>query len=264
MTPDEPSDPPVQHARTARGPFAYTDEGAGPVLVALHGLPGSVRDFRWLAPELQGIRLVRLDQPGFGDTPLATEPSVRLQRRGAWVHEALDALGIDACIVLGHSFGGGLASEVAASRPERVRGLVLLASIGVRWHRGRRSFRWWPVLSVGLRLPVIGPPLLRRAREAYVEAGFPKRLSDEAIANTAHRVAWLSLERHKQNLASLRIPTLVAWTEDDHLVEKAISEELYWACPHGPRLAFPDGGHNLQKTRAVELGEALTAWVPGV
>ena len=36
-------------------------------------------------------------------------------------------------------------------------------------------------------------------------------------------------------------------------VEPAIAQELGAACPAGPRISYPDGGHNLQKTRSVEL-----------
>jgi pimeloyl-ACP methyl ester carboxylesterase len=53
---------------------------------------------------------------------------------------------------------------------------------------------------------------------------------------------------------------MVACARDDPFVEVAISKELYWRCPEGPRLEFPDGGHNIQKSRAVELAAALDAW----
>ena len=62
MTPESPSDPELQTVEVLGGPIAYTDEGEGQPLVAVHGLPGSVRDFRWLAPALpESIRLLRVD-----------------------------------------------------------------------------------------------------------------------------------------------------------------------------------------------------------
>ena len=49
----------------------------------------------------------------------------------AWVERFLDALGADEpVLVLGHSFGGGIATRFAHDRPERVRYLVLLNSVG--------------------------------------------------------------------------------------------------------------------------------------
>ena len=55
--------------------LAYTDEGTGPVVLAIHGCPGSVRDWRWLGhPLASHFRLIRLDLPGFGETPLGHSP----------------------------------------------------------------------------------------------------------------------------------------------------------------------------------------------
>ena len=75
MTPDEPSDPTRRFARTAAGPFGFTEEGSGADLVLLHGLPGSARDFRWLCAALAGrVHSIRIEQPGFGLTPLPVVP----------------------------------------------------------------------------------------------------------------------------------------------------------------------------------------------
>src|SRR6185503_8131495 len=92
MTPERPSDPPPASGWLRPGPFGYTDEGEGAALVALHGLPGSARDYRWLAPELEGVRLVRLEQPGFGATAVVTEPDPTLAARTEFVLDALRAM----------------------------------------------------------------------------------------------------------------------------------------------------------------------------
>src|SRR5688500_7794578 len=106
MTPERPSDPPEVSGWLPRGPFGYTDEGEGVALVALHGLPGTVRDFRWLAPAISpGVRSIRLEQAGFGGTPVATEPDPSLAARTELVIAMLDALSIDRFVVLGHSMG---------------------------------------------------------------------------------------------------------------------------------------------------------------
>lgn len=266
MTPETPADPEVQIVQLAAGPVAYTDEGPpdAPVILMLHGLPGSIRDFRWLTPALPDFRVLRLDQPGFGQTPLATCPTSDIGPLATLVGELVDRLGAREVFVLGHSFGGMVATEVALLLGDRARGLVLLSSVGIRPHRGRRSVRWWPALSLGLRMPLVRDRILPPLREGYVRAGFSRSLPDQALVQSAHRVAWCDFERHARNLRTLRLPTAVAWCEDDPMVEPAISEELYWNSPTGPRIAFGSGGHNLQKTRAIELGEALSAWIPQV
>ena len=111
-----PSDPERQWLHLPRGPFAYTDEGTGPVVLAIHGCPGSVRDWRWLGhPLASHFRLIRLDLPGFGETPLATAPGASMEARGDALIQIMDALNIDECILIAHSAGGVVAMEVASS-----------------------------------------------------------------------------------------------------------------------------------------------------
>ena len=264
MTPEQPSDPELRTVDVGGVPLAYTDEGQGLAVAAVHGLPGSARDFRWLAPALPaGLRLLRVEMPGFGDSPgrgfLGHRPAARVQVLRGFA----DALGLEAVLVLGHSFGGMVATEWAAADP-RVRALALVNSVGRRIHRGLR--RTMPPsravgMSVALRTPGLRTPLLGRFRESMTKAGFRHGLTDPVLVAMTDCLTHADWERHTENLAALRVPTLVAWADDDPLIETEISEDLYWACPQGPRICYPDGGHNLQKTRAVELAEALGTWV---
>jgi pimeloyl-ACP methyl ester carboxylesterase len=263
MTPDRPSDPPLHAGWLREGPFSYTDEGeVGPVLVALHGLPGSARDFRWLAPNLvQHARLIRLEQPGFGGTPARTERSPTLAARARFVTRALDAIGIDRFFVLGHSMGGPLAIAVAASLRERVDGLALLASVGVRPHRMVRKFGRAPDLARMLEAPIVGRALLVPMRTAYKRAGFSASTPDEAIRATQRIFSQSSFPDVMRAVREVRCPSFLAWAEDDSFVESTIGLELGSLLPSGPRIAFPDGGHNVQKSRAIELADAIAKWM---
>jgi len=52
-------------------------------------------------------------------------------------------------------------------------------------------------------------------------------------------------------------PALIAYARDDHMIEIEVAEELAAAVPGARVVAFDEGGHNIQKTRAVELGAAI-------
>jgi pimeloyl-ACP methyl ester carboxylesterase len=52
-------------------------------------------------------------------------------------------------------------------------------------------------------------------------------------------------------------PALIAYARDDHMIETAVAEELAAAVPGARVMAFDEGGHNIQKTRAAELGAAI-------
>lgn len=96
-----------------------------------------MRDFRYLAPPLtKRLRLVRVDLPGFGGSA-PDEAAIRsLRGRGRAVLDLADHLGLKRFGLIGHSMGGGTALVLGALARERLSHLVLLASVGLRPHRG--------------------------------------------------------------------------------------------------------------------------------
>ncbi len=262
MQPETPRDPPLRTLHLGDGPVAYCEEGAGLPVLALHGAPGSVRDFRWLASCLgTDVRFIRVDLPGFGQTPLSTLPSAGFDPRSALMMRFADALGLDRFVVLGHSIGGALAMQIAADAPDRVAGLALLASMGLRPHRPFRENPSAGRISAWLRVPIAGHLLTGLVRKGFERTGFPRGMSPTSVRQTMALVAEIDFERQNRNLERLQMPTLVAWAEDDRLIEAEVSAELAAACPDGPRLPFATGGHNVQKTQAVEIGAALRDWL---
>lgn len=239
---------------------AYADEGAGPLIVAVHGVPGGRRDFRRLAAELTpGFRVVRLDLPGFGESPPA--PAVDSPARAAaCIVDFLADLG-EPAILVGHSMGGAVALRVAVAAPARVRGLALLASPGLRPHRiyFRRTAQ---VFSRLLRHDVVARLLARPIAHVYARAGLPTNTSPISRVLGIHYGAGLHFADQRRLVAQLRTPTLVAWADDDRLVEPEILAEMADACPPGPRLHFARAGHNLPGRVPAELAAAIAAWSP--
>lgn len=97
-------------------------------VVLLHGQPGLGSDWQDVIQRLPGtLRCLALDRPGYGSSAL---------RPGGFAHNAsavvdeLDARGVERAVLVGHSYGGGVALSVAASAPHRVEALVLLATVG--------------------------------------------------------------------------------------------------------------------------------------
>ncbi len=261
MTPDQPLDPPRRQLDLSGGRLAYTDEGQGPPVVAIHGLPGSVRDWRWLAPALlPDLRLLRVDLPGLGQSDAAL-CAPRVPAVAAVLAEALDRLGIDRVVLLGHSFGTAVAVAMATALPDRVAGLALLGPIGSRVHQGFRSFPAKGLLARLVELPgahgILGPGLQR----AFVAAGFPRSTTIDDAVQTLRLVGRFSFPEHRKRLSALTQPVLLGWCADDRLVEAPVVDHLAQLVPAGPRLRFDTGGHNLQKTRAVELGRAMRPFV---
>ncbi len=113
----------------------YLDEGAGPVLLAVHGNPTwsfywrelvlALRDrYRIVAPDLIGC--------GLSDKPPPGAYAYRLERRVANLVELVERLGLERVTLVAHDWGGLVGLGAAVARPRRFARLVLLNTAGFR------------------------------------------------------------------------------------------------------------------------------------
>ena len=121
-------------------PTAVIDTGtpvaaAAPPVLLLHGSGPGVTAFanwRLVIPALStDRRVIAPDQLGFGGTATGER---RTYGRAVWTGHALallDTLGIGTVDIIGNSMGGAIALSIAAARPQAVRRLVLMGSMGV-------------------------------------------------------------------------------------------------------------------------------------
>lgn len=104
----------------------YTDEGKGIPVLALAGLTRTGRDFDFVAPHLQGVRLVRLDYRGRGQSDWDSNwANYAIPVEGRDAIELLDHLGIEKAAILGTSRGGIIAMVLAAVAKDRLLGVAL-------------------------------------------------------------------------------------------------------------------------------------------
>src|SRR5580692_3060300 len=97
-------------------------------VVLLHGQPGSGADWQQVADLLPpALNVVALDRPGYG---ASRQPAGGFAYGARAVLAELDARGIGQAVLVGHSYGGGVALSAAQLAPRRVEALVLLASVG--------------------------------------------------------------------------------------------------------------------------------------
>jgi pimeloyl-ACP methyl ester carboxylesterase len=109
----------------------YAVGGAGPPLVLVHGLGGTIENWRAVAPALAARhRVVVLDLPGHGRSSLLSEArNVDPLSRAAL--EIAEAEEIRGGVWIGHSLGGVVAIRAAVLRPDTVRGVVVAAAAGI-------------------------------------------------------------------------------------------------------------------------------------
>jgi pimeloyl-ACP methyl ester carboxylesterase len=261
--PQPVSDPPLTALELPHGVLTYSDEGPrdAPALLAVHGIPGSVRDFRHLAPLLtERLRFIRIDLPGFGGSAPLHPDVDTFGSRAQVVVDLADALGLPQFSILGHSMGGGTALVLAATHPERVRLLVLVASVALSCHRGLGlPPTAFALMGRLVQTPGLGDLLLPLMRAQYKRRRLPgaETMGRLEMARQLRAIAAADFALLRRSVDAALPRTLVAYARDDHMIETHVSEELARALSHARLLAFDSGGHNLQKTRAGELARAL-------
>ncbi|MAM62322.1 alpha/beta hydrolase [Maritimibacter sp. UBA3975] len=116
----------IQHFTTPDGiEIAFTDEGEGLPVIALSGLTRNLRDFDFVALHLPGVRLIRMDYRGRGQSGWADWSTYAVPNEGGDVIGLMQHLGIERAAFLGTSRGGLISMFLAATQPDKVIGVCL-------------------------------------------------------------------------------------------------------------------------------------------
>lgn len=115
------------YATIAAGQIHYAAvAGDGIPIIFIHK---TVSTFRmWLPVMAQmpaGHAMIAFDTPGFGES-FDPDHAVAIGQYADWIGEAIDALGIDHCHLVGHHTGAFIALDLAAKRPDRTTTLTLI------------------------------------------------------------------------------------------------------------------------------------------
>ncbi|MGH9245290.1 MAG: alpha/beta fold hydrolase [Acidimicrobiales bacterium] len=243
----------VEDIRVGRHRIRVSIAGRGHPLLLVMGLGGNIEMWAPLERELvaRGFETIAYDAPGTG---ASSRPGVPLRMPGIadLAARLLDTLGYRTVDVLGVSFGGALAQELAHRRPTRVRRLVLAAtSAGLGSRPG--SLRALAILATPLRY--YSPTYLRRvaptlyggrvAREPRLLREFERaRMSrPPSLAGYAAQLyaasGWSSLPW----LHRLTQPTLVLAGDDDPIIPVVNARQLVHRLPNARLEVFAGGGH---------------------
>lgn len=208
----------------------YGTIGHGHPVLFLHGWALAHHAYRDALRPLAdlGCQVFAPALPGFGGTQDLPHRQFGLPGYGAWTDEFCAAVAMtEPAIVIGHSFGGGVAIQLAASVPSRVGSLVLLNSIGGKWDQGhlmaeRPLWRW------GLALPsdVLGAGIAKAVPALLEDAVLNIVRNPRGVYRVATLARRADLDPELRTVRRRGTPVTVVHANADAIVPKSSFDSL--------------------------------------
>lgn len=194
--------------------FGQVHGDGPPLVVALHGWGRRGADFDAV---LAGLDAVALDLPGFGATP---PPDLAMGAVGyaEAVRDALTAVGTGPFVLVGHSFGGRVATVLAATNPDLASGLVLTGVPLIRRGGGRKPSMGYRLLRKAHDLGLVSDDRMERERRSRGSADY------RAATGVMRDVLVMAVnESYEAQLADLRCRVSLVWGAEDLDVPPAVA-----------------------------------------
>ena len=273
----------AQDEETAAAADAQTDRhaaGPGPhELVLLHGQPGSPADWQQVATRLPArLHAVAPDRPGYGSSRL---PAGGFAANARAVLDDLDSRGIKRAVLVGHSYGGGVALSAASMAPGRVEAVILLASVGPGCVNG-----WDRLLAApgaGQLCALVAwrlTPWIARARLAWLGRRRGGALRPDEHVNwqvwghaghgqgalwrtflAEQRALLRELGELERAIGSVQAPVLLLADPRDTLVPIDTARRLARALPDARLQLVHGAGHHLPRRAPDAVADAIAAFL---
>jgi pimeloyl-ACP methyl ester carboxylesterase len=232
--------------------YAHRAGRRGHPFACIHGFGGDKETWLLMAalvPRSRGLALI--DLPGHGASADVAERDASIRHHAEAVVRVLDHARIDRAIVCGNSMGGGVALRLAAAYPDRVAGLVLVASIGRDIHDG--PARGWvegdnplipraedvdKFMAIALeRPPPVGKAVIRHVIMERVRRAdsLHKLFRGFVLAGDADGVP--------RDVSRIDQRALVIHGEQDRIISKRVAEDLVQALPRAELVVMRGVGH---------------------
>lgn len=231
-------------------PVRYEAAGEGEPVVLVHGLSGSTRWWSRNVPALaRQYRVYLVDLPGFG-TMRSLRRRFVLAEAASWLSEWMKVVGLERVHLVGHSMGGYVSVRLAATQPEVVRRLVLVAPAGVPAGRSMLGHLIPLLLAARHATPSFMPVLIRDAL----------KMGPMTLWRAARD---LLAEDVREDLRKIESPTLLVWGENDPLIPPTVGDLLQEEIPNSRLILLRNAGHVPMFDRPREFDAALLAFLAG-
>lgn len=248
----------------------YHDLGYGNTVLMIHGSGPGVSawaNWRLVMPELaKKMRVIAPDMAGFGYSERPADAKYSMDR---WVEQAvglLDALGIEKTDLVGNSFGGALALALAIRHPQRVRRLVLMGAVGVKFELTPGLDAAWgytPSIDNMRALldlfaysrALVTDELAKLRYEASIRPGFQESF---AAMFPAPRQRWVdAMASDEADIKALPHETLIIHGREDQIIPLSNSLKLHDLIQRSQLHVFGQCGHWTQIEHAARFAQLV-------
>ncbi|HEX3515146.1 MAG TPA: alpha/beta hydrolase [Trebonia sp.] len=240
--------------------------GTGEPVLFLHAAGGAGGWFPFHALLASaGFQVIAPDHPGFGKSDEFPEAEA-IDDLVFHYLDVLDALGLERPHVVGASFGGWIAAELAVYAPHRVGSLTLLSAAGLRLpeHPVTDFFLMPParVVTTMFHNPPPAPP--SDARTPGTPPDLDAVIAAYREATSLARFSWvpfMSDPKLERRLGRITAPTLVVAPSDDRLIPVEHARRYAARIPGAAYAEVPDCGHAMYFEKPAEFASSVTEFL---
>ncbi len=245
----------------ARVHYQEFGEASAPPIILIHGYTASVYVWKSAAPLLAeaGFRVIAVDLLGFGYSEKPQWFDYSIQSQARMVSRFMDRLGVGRATVVGSSYGGAVALEIALNDPERVGKLVLVDAVCNDEPKDHPILRLVSHRGIGelltpffadskfiLRQRMLGTlakanhHLITKDRIDSIRRPLCSREGHHSLLATSRN--W-SAGRLEQDANLINQPTLIIWGEEDTVIPIKNGYKLHEEILHSRFVVLKDCGH---------------------
>lgn len=247
----------------------YVEYGSGDPVVLVHGLGGTGTDIfkRLLAPLSEQHRVVAYDLRGSGQSSVTPGP-YKVELLADDLDALLTALGLDTVALVGHSLGGGIVLDYAATRPDRVRAAVGIGAVtglpeqGKEWMEARaQTVESQGMAAVAETVATNGlAPSFREANPEEFQELVSLISSNDTAGYAAQCRALVAMDVTSR-LPELRCPVLLVCGEKDQASPPAANNANAALIPNARVVELADTAHIIPWEKPDQLLAELTAFL---
>lgn len=255
----------IPFAGNPRVRIHYYSGGSGSPIVLVHGLGSRAEDWANLMPQLvrDHHRVYALDLPGYGRSDWPASAAYSIAEESAAVEAFLDNRHLARTDLAGWSMGGWIAMRVALDQPQRIRRLIIFDSAGTRFSLNWDTALFEPNtpsklaalddLLVPDRAPHIPAFIQRDIFRFVARHGWVVRRNMDSMLTGADLL--------DGKLGALKMPMLIVWGKQDHLIPVAVGQQTHHAIPQSEFVVVDGCGHLAPGQCAGQIGPVFKGFL---